>query len=443
MQAISLQRILFGSLTLAGFAALCVAATSPWFSVPIAPPGGADSWHEIFDATPNSTKLFQGSLIIGLVLLLGSWLWKFQWSALSTAIASLMLMIPLAYPYAVIIHSPQVSADATWLQMQHDNLTWLGGDIYLNAEHGSKGWRSKAYIVDTPRQLSAVKLPSWSPWELGLHRAEDLVLWLGYSQSFCQFAKRGWTLAVLGALMLMLATLKRHDSIELSRLTAAAAIFTCVALVATIAGWSRPFLASQLIRTAAESSSQRDYESAHAQLERAIALMPVLSQDTHYISQRGRLDQKLDLDSEYAQLSKALDLERAGRHEQAFDQLQRLADSRDAAISRETTRAILRHAIQDYNSARFERAQTRFAMVLRRTPCDVKLLYLLQLHAIHESNSQRAVELDEWMYAATHHFNFGTRKVIRAASRQHVATAIGLSEDANAIWNAQRKAKRP
>ena len=94
--------------------------------------------------------MFQAMLIIGLILLLASWLWKFEWSPLSTVIASLMLLIPLAYPYAVIIHSPQVSADATWLQMQHDNLTWLGGDIYLNAEHGSKGWRSKL-ILSTRR----------------------------------------------------------------------------------------------------------------------------------------------------------------------------------------------------------------------------------------------------------------------------------------------------
>lgn len=443
MPAISLQRILFWGLTLAGLAALGAAAATPWFSVPVAPAGGADSWQDMIASTPNSTTMFQAMLIIGLILLLASWLWKFEWSPLSTVIASLMLLIPLAYPYAVIIHSPQVSADATWLQMQHDNLTWLGGDIYLNAEHGSKGWRSKTYIVDTPRQLSAVKLPSWSPWELGLHRAEDLVLWLGYSQSFCQFAKRGWMLAILGAFMLMLATLKRQDSIELSRITGAAVIFTCVALVAAITGWSRPFLASHAIRDAAESSSQRNYSRADEQLQRAIVSMPVLSQDTYYISQRGKLDQKLERDSEYARLSKALDLERAGRHDQAFDQLQRLANSSDAAIGRETTRAILRFAIQDYNSGRFERAQTRFTMVLKRNPCDVKLIYLLQLHAIRESNSTRAIELDEWMYVATSNFNFGTRKVIRAASRQQVATAIGLTNDADEIWNAQAKAKRP
>ena len=82
-------------------------------------------------------------------------------------------------------------------------------------------------------------------------------------------------------------------------------------------------------------------------------------------------------------------------------------------------------------------------MVLKRNPCDVKLIYLLQLHAIRESNSIRATELDQWMYGATNHFNFGTRKVIRAASRQQVATAIGLADDAGAIWNAQAKAKRP
>jgi len=71
------------------------------------------------------------------------------------------------------------------------------------------------------------------------------------------------------------------------------------------------------------------------------------------------------------------------------------------------------------------------------------LIYLLQLQAIRESRVDRANELRDWMYAATDRFNFGTKKVIRAAAQQQAATAIGLTDDADAIWAAQTRAKRP
>lgn len=439
----SLNRLLFFAVSLAGFAALALSLQQTWFGVPVAPPEGANSYHDIILSTPACTIIFKALLAVAAILMVSSWLWKRQWTFVSAAIASVMMLIPLCFPYFVLTQSPQLSADAAWLQMQHDNLTWLGGDIYLNAELAAKGWRSKAYIVDAPRQLSVVSLPSWSPSEFGLHRTENLLEWLGYSNAFCQFVGRGWSLAIVGSFLLFLSSLQQQGRLIFNRAGAALVLFSTIALLAAITGWTRPFLASQQIRMAAELSSNGDNAAANEHLNNAVSLMPVLGQDTFYVSQRGILDKRLGIQSEYASLQTARGHESNGRFDQAWDILIDLANSDDVAIQRESNRGILRFAIQDYNSARFELSSERFALVLRRYPCDVKLIYLMQLQAIREARIERVNELRDWMYEACRYLNFGTTKVLRASAQQHAATAVGFGDDPNAIWDAQRKAKRP
>ncbi len=439
----SLNQLLFALLSLGGFAAVVAGIQQPWFSVPVAPAAGADSYRDIITSTPGCTVFFKAAISIGVVSLAASWLWKRTWTALSSSLACLMILLTLAYPYFVTVRSPNVSADATWLQMQHDNLTWLGGDIYLNAELGSKGWRSKSYIVDAPRQLAVVPLPSWSPWEVGLHRTEDLMLWLGFSNAFCQFAGRGWSLAIAGASLLFLGTLRNNHQLDYQRAGAAIALFTVVAVLAAVVGWSRPFKASHEINLAAELAGQKNYDQAKVHLDRAVSILPVLGQDTFYIAQRGVLDSRLGIDSEYALLQKARSLESNGRFDQAMTIIESIAESADPAIRREACRGVLRFAIQDFNCGRFERSAERFDFVLKRNPCDVKLIYLIQLQGIRESRIARVEAMRDWMYSVSARFNFGTKKILRAVAQQNMATATGLTNDANEIWAAQSRAKKP
>ena len=439
----SLNQILFLLITLVGFAAVVVGLQQPWFSVPVAPMAGADSYQDIVASTPGCTVFFKAAILIGVVSLATSWLWKRNWTALSSSLACLMILLTLAYPYFVIVRSPHVSADAAWLQMQHDNLTWLGGDIYLNAELGSKGWRSKSYIVDAPRQLSVVSLPSWSPWEVGLHRTEDLALWLGFSNAFCQFVGRGWALAIIGASLLFLGTLRTNQQVDYRRAGAAMGVFSIVAVIAAIVGWSLPFMASHEINQASKLASQKNYTEAKIHLDRAVAILPVLGQDTFCIAQRGVLDSRLGIESEYSLLQKARSLETDGKFDQAITIIESIADSTVPAIRREAYRGVLRFAIQDFNCARFERSAERFEFVLKRNPCDVKLIYLLQLQGIRESRVARVGEMRDWMYAVSDRFNFSTKKILRAVAQQNMATATGLTNDANEIWTAQSRAKKP
>jgi len=439
----SLNHILFLGVTLAGLGAMLLSVRKPWFSVPVAPPTGLNDTLAIHHSVPGCTPWFQAAVAMGTICIVGSWLRKRHWTTISTVLSSLVLLIPLCYPYFVMIRSPNVSADAAWLQSQHDNLTWLGGDIYANAEFGSKGWKSKSYLIDTPRQLAVVNLPSWSPWEVGLHRSDDLMLWLGYSNSFCQFVGKGWAMAIIGSTLLFMATLQYQGELVFHRAGAALVIFTIVAAVAVIIGWSLPFRAAQEVRRAAKLCSQRRYCESREHLDRAVDWLPVLAQDTYYVAQRGVLDQKLGIDSDFARLKAAVGLEADARYDQAYAKLIPLIDSETPSVRREALRGILRFAIQDYNCARFELSRQRFTIVLKRQPCNVKLIYLMQLQGIRESRTDVVDEMRDWMYVVADNLNFGTKKVLRAVVQQHAAIAAGMNADADAIWAAQEKAKRP
>ena len=440
---LSLNRLLFAGITLAGLGASVLCLRKSWFEVPVASIDGARSPNDIVNHIPACTIWFQATMAVLLILLVATWVHRRRWTLLSTFIATAMCVVPLTFPYFVMVRSPAISAEASWLQSQHDNLTWLGGDIYAAAEYGSRGWKSKSYLIDPPKQLAVMELPSWSPSEVGLHRCGDLMSWLGYTNTFCQFVGRGWAMAIVGAVMLFLATLQRDGKLVFDRIGFSLAIFTASAVVAALVGWAFPFKASRQIRLAAIHCSRGDDATALKHLQRAIELVPVLSQDTYYVAQRGVLDQNLGVESDYALLRDAIALESASKFEQAYRSLLPLIDSNVPAVRREALRGVIRFAIQDYNSGRFELSRKRFSLVLCRQPCDVKLIYMIQLQAIRESRHDVVCEMRDWMYSVCEHLNFGTVKILRAVAQQHVAVSAGLEGDAMAIWLAQREAKRP
>lgn len=439
----SLNRIVFVAVAIAGLAAVALSVRHPWFSVPMAPPGGTLDSSKVVLQSPFCTVFFQAAIAVLGVCVAASWLWKRQWTLVSTIMASVMCLVAISYPYFVMVRSPVIAAEANWLQMQHDNLLWLGGDIYNNAELGQRGWKTKVYMIDTSRQLAVIPLPSWSPWEIGLERCQDLLLWLGYSNAFCQFIGKGWFCAIAGSLMLLFATLRTKQEFAFRRGGVVLVVFTLALFASAIVGWSLPFRASRCLREARAEFSQQNYDASLTKLNAAVSLLPVLAEDTYYVAQRGVVESKLGVDSDYVQLQTAIGLERQARYDQAFTILQPLIDSEVPAIRREALRGLMRFAIQDYNSGRFAQAEQRFNSVLRHQPCNVKLLYLMQIQAIRQSRPDHVNEMRDRMYAASNHLRFGTKKILRAAAQQNSAVATGMTGNANEIWDSQRKAKRP
>jgi hypothetical protein len=439
----SLNQLLFVGMTLAGTGALALSTRKSWFVVPVAPARGANSIADIVTIQPGCTLVFKGLMAIGLVAMLASWLWKRQWSMVSTLIASILCAATLAFPYFVMLRSPVVSAEASWLQSQHDNLLWLGGDIHNNAEFAHRGWKSKVYLIDLPQQLAVVSLPSWSPWEMGLDRCEDLLQWLGYSNAFCNFVGMGWVLAAVGSSFLLLSSLQRNGVFEFGRAGMAIGLFTTCLVMAAVVGWSLPFRASQHINRSSELSSHRQFAESLSELQKAVSLLPVLAQDTHYVAQRGMLEKALGQQTDYTRLRDGITLEREARYDQAFDAISSLVDSEVPAVRREALRGVMRFAIHDYNCARFELSNERFWIVLRHQPCNLKLLYLMQLQGIRESRPELVDLMRDWIYESTNRMAFGTKVILRAAANQHCAIAAGMDNNPEAISMAQSRAKRP
>ena len=420
--------------------ALCICScTANWFDIP-ASDHLAHSVDAVFPRTPDCQSKFQLSMALGWAcFLFAHFVWRRTLAA--SFVACSTLYIALIFPYFTTMRAPELAADATWLQMQHDNLTWLGGDIYSEAEAGMDAWKSKVYWVDPPRQVVVVPIPSWSVFDAGLDKIEDVLIWTGYSNVFCQFARRGWYCAVLGSMLLLLSSLLRTDDLDLSK-TGYAILFLAVLTVLSVAFalW-RPFLAKSHLQNAFVAMSRGNYEASLNELNRCSELIPVLAQDSNYVSQRGIIETQLGIESDYSQLNQAKELEGSGRYDQAYDQWHRLCESESAAIRREALRAVLRFAIQDYNCNRIALSRQRLRYVLSRQPGNLKVVYYLQVIGVREQDSAEVYRMCEWMQNMTGYLNFGTTKILTAASQQNAKLAAALDRDPMESWIRSIEAK--
>ena len=314
---LSVTKLLRIAIVVAGLGLVAVSLSQNWFDIPTATPL-AQSFDDIVRQTPNCQVWFQAIVAIGtLLLVLNAVLFK-QWLA-NTLLAFTLLFVSLTFPYFVMLQSPVLAADASWLQMQHDNLTWLGGDIYSEAAAGSNSWKAKVYWVDPPRQVSVAPFPEWSVFEIGLDKTEDVLVWLGYSNTFCQFARTGWCSATIGLFLLALATVLTPTSTHFQRAGYGVTLLGTLTCLFSLFALSGPFRAHHHLEAAAKEASSRNYERSLQELESCVRLFPVLSQDSYYLSQRALLESRLGRESEFARLQRARDLESSGRYDQSFE----------------------------------------------------------------------------------------------------------------------------
>ena len=435
----SVKTLLHTAIVVSGVALVIASLCKNWFDIPTAAPL-ANSFDDIVRQRPGCQIWFQAIVAIGtLLLFLANVLIKRRLAA--TLIACTLLFVSLTFPYFVMLRSPELAADASWLQMQHDNLTWLGGDIYSEAAAGPSSWKAKVYWVDPPRQVSVAPIPDWSLFDIGLDKTEDGLVWLGYSNTFCQFARTGWFCAVTGLFLLALSTVLTPASTNFQNAGYGVALLGTLVFVFSVFALSGPFRANQHLESAAKEAGLRHYERSLEELENCVALFPVLSQDSNYISQRGLLESRLGLKSDYARLHQARDLESSGRYDQSFGIWNSLCKSEVAALRREALRAVLRFAVQDYNCNRVELARQRLQFVLSHQPGNVKVIHYLQIISIREENTHHAYQMCDWMHEVTEHLNFSTTKVLKYASQQNAKLAAAVTGDQGETWNRTVEAR--
>lgn len=439
----SMNQLVFSGVTLIGYAAVLFSSQRPWFSVPSAVDGNMNRVIEFVAFEPSCTQAFQFIMIVGISLLTLSSLKSREWNLLSNLTTCSMLAVVLVYPFFVMTYSPALTADAIWLQMQHDNLLWLGGDINLSAEAGNAFWGNKVYSVDIPRQIKIAPLPTHHFYETGIHHVSDVLNWFGYSDAFCQFSKRGWSMAACGWSMLIAGTLVTKGEVQFSRVGYSLVTLSLAFVSFSTYVVSVPFIVAGHIENAANLTRQRDYAAAIQSLELACQRMPALEHDTHWIAQRGSLESKLGAINAHAQLFQAIELERAGKYDVAFEQLLMLVDSDDSAIAREAIRAVQRFAIQDFNSGNTLSAAERLNIVLVKQPCNLKAIYLSQLGFLRQGRPLQVEAMSKWLNEAARHLSFNSKKILSATVHRYGAISSSQKNDAAAAWHSIRQAKNP
>ena len=466
----SLQDLLIFGTALVGLAALALSSLKDWFVVPI-----TDGQLVSETIQPSIVPLFQATALIIAILLAASWVWQRRWNQLSVAIASVWLLILFTFPYTVMVHDPPIAARATWLQMQHDNLIWLGGDINTSQEMSRYGWKSHVYVVDAPRQLAVIRMPNWSAADLDINRLSQLIEWLGFTNAFCQFVSKGWYLGCVGGVAMLISTFfarreshtsstrKRVDPhrsssagdestrshvelvcwrLDTKQVACALVILPLLLAVYCIAAWSVPARASGHLSDSAQLCVVGEYQDSLDALFEAARVLPILREDTYYVAQRGLLESRLGIESEFSALYKANQLERESFYQQAL-QMYRESSGGDATVRREATRALLRYSVQAINSGNTLEAIELLREILRLEPSSLKALYMLQIASLRSDDDDGMREAVQRMYAICEHLRFPTKRVLLATSQQHSMYAAMLNGEVQAAWEHSAKMKRP
>ncbi len=389
----------------------------PWFQVPTATNVGP---FVIRSSDVGITPTFQQFVLILAGFGLTGWLVVRQANRITVIFSAMSLLVALAFPFAVLACEAPTAARAAWMQMQHENLSWLGGDIYRTREYKDLPSQMRMFVADSPRQVTITDLPTWSASELRLNRLPTLVEWLGYNNTFCQFFGTGWALAVCGSSLLLLTGVFHCWKLDVSLVQLAVKSLAIGTLVLVGLMWVRPFAASRSVACAAEATHRGQRDVAIRYLEEAVRLWPPLRQDTWYLAQRGLLERHAGYDTPLARLQLAKEYDRLKKRDMAEAEYLAIASraAADGALRREACRGLMRQGIQALNSAEVPRAERQFRRVLRFDPCSLKALYGLQLASLHLGDQVTLESTLVQFEAVYDSLRFPDKKIVLAAARE-------------------------
>jgi hypothetical protein len=442
-----MHRAIIRGMAVAGIALLALGAGLPWFEVPAAieiQPGGAERCVAAPSWTATPYRLV--CLAAAALLIRGHVRGRRRPDCVAAA-ATLLLVGLWFFPYFVMVWDPAVAARASWLYMQHLSLVWPGGDFSTDQEFVAQSlWKDRINVSDTPWQVNVTKASMWGPGMFQLGQLSMLVEAFGYSDGFCQFIRPGWFVAMAGALGVLLSECIAGGVLRPRRVLIAlrAGVWAGVAGCAVAAV---PLVAAALtLDRAREATARGSYEAAERHLRRAAAVLPAIGQDTDYVVQLGLLHWRLDrLESAHARAFLASMLDRQGRSAQALeislDLLGRVP--RDSAVHREACRAVFRAGIAALNAGRADRAIDLLEAVLAQEPCDLKANFALQLAYLRTSRRRDLDLLAKRIEAVYGYFQFPTKALVLASSRENQHFAAFQAGDLDAAVVHAYKAKHP
>jgi tetratricopeptide (TPR) repeat protein len=418
----------------------------PWFQCP-----AAVSEAVIGGREPRAAFLFK-VLCLGFVVASGLRVWRGVGSTRGEDVwvaraAAALFGVLLFFPHVVMIWCPISSGQARWLHTLHESLTWFGGDVFGLQEAKDFAWKGRVVVADVLDEATALSLPTWGPGAAPFGSLRAMAEWFGYSGAFCQFARIGWGLELLGTSLVFLygcRGLDRRATLDAVRAGAASGAGV-VALGASIALVPAALSATELDR-ARDAAEHGLYAVALDRLETSVTLLPVLAESSDLAVQRGLLENRLGEETTEASLYRAKVLQGLGRLDEADALFGHLAGSgAPPAVGREAERALLRRGIRELNSGETANAIETLQGVLANDPCNVKANYVLQLAYLRARRFEEVVGLAGQMRAIYRLFRDQTKLSVLAATEENVAYSEYLRDNpaaASAAWQTLGDAKR-
>lgn len=428
----------------------------PWFCVPVSVREDAHGRYAAVCREAASTPAFK-ALVLG-VLLSAWWITsrrrrsgRSDWTTPSVAGAGfLLLALAIVYPVLTIQRCAALSAHAAWLQAQNASLIRVGGDIRTAQEYTHQPGEWEVNVKDVlPRAFVAVPTPVGSFSELRLAKFPQLIVWLGYSPAFYEFARAGWFCGTFGSFLLIVSSVRintargaRHQDLTpvhrgLCLLIPGAPLLWAVCLVPVV-------MAGRELNHARTGVLEGNYRESLRHLNRAEAWVPVLAYHTDAVYQRGWLDRKLGVSSSAAQLVSAIREETEGfdaRAEEHYAGL--LAEVAPGPVRDEAFRGSLRLAINDFNTGLLDRAALRFAQLLAIDPTSLKANYALQLVDLRSGRKERLEDEVGQFITVYRRFQSLEKRVVIAAAHRRLAELDYDSSDSAKLGDELRAAIQP
>lgn len=354
-------------------------------------------------------------------------------------IAAALLVALLFFPHMVMVWCPVTSAKASWLHVQHESLTWFGGDVFGLPEIKDFAWKSRVYAADMLDQATAMNLPAWSPNAVPFGSLQDLFEWFGYSNPFCQFVCAGWGSAIMGCIVALIASFRTSNGADVAAIRASAragagvlvGAVTLALVPAAVCGWQLQRARSAIERGQIALGLDR--------IRTAVQVLPIAGQSSDLRLQEGLLEGRLGLLSPEVALYRAKLLEAHGASEEAVIVVASLLapGASEGAVRREASRAMLRTGIRELNSGEVGAAIKSLESVLLVEPCNVKANYVLQLAYLRDARFESLRQLAARMRDTYRYFSTDTKLPILAATQENVAYAWYLEGDpgrAHSAW---------
>jgi len=415
----AMHSIIYYSFVALSLALLVIASISSWISIP----GYLNAGFELemlMRLTTAGTALF-------LTVVFFAKSKPEKWKGYIARFAPVILVGYLSFPLLFQFYYPQASTHAAWLQAQHQNLSWLGGDIYTTQEYASFDKKNRLFVVDSPREVSAVVAPNLKPELFSLGTIQDLINWLGYGTHFLQFASKGFFASLCSLIILSSLAFRTRGHFEFSLFSIwLKRILTNLAGVILLTS-GLALLSGHYIRKAEQATMFGYYDKARGSLLTSAKFMPSLRQSSSWILQLGLLEYKLNIKSVHKDifLAKA-NLDTNKKHRAVSFAQDHASSTELAGVNREARRILLRSAIDSYNSGKISESYSKTKLILQTDPNSLKANFLAQLIALQKKDYANLRNLVARQKETYNYFNMENERQMRPGLPWIIITLVSV-----------------